>query len=171
MSSAVLYKLIKKDGRARRGEITTPHGTIQTPVFMPVGTAGAVKAMKPEDVKKMGAEIILGNTYHLYLRPGHELVREAGGQGIVPFQNFCHSMVPFLVRLNEPVRQRFGKLAEHAELFRPFRELPADRQIPGEKRPGGAHFIDIFPGAPQRRFFFARFQVPQQREAQRVELF
>ncbi len=79
MSSAVLYKLIKKDGRARRGEITTPHGTIQTPVFMPVGTAGAVKAMKPEDVKKMGAEIILGNTYHLYLRPGHELVREAGG--------------------------------------------------------------------------------------------
>ena len=79
MASAVLYKLIKKDGRARRGEITTPHGTIQTPVFMPVGTAGAVKAMKPEDVKKMGAEIILGNTYHLYLRPGHELVREAGG--------------------------------------------------------------------------------------------
>ncbi len=79
MSSAVLYKLIKKDGRARRGEIKTPHGTIQTPVFMPVGTAGAVKAMKPEDVKKMGAEIILGNTYHLYLRPGHELVREAGG--------------------------------------------------------------------------------------------
>lgn len=79
MASAVLYKLIKKDGRARRGEIKTPHGTIQTPVFMPVGTAGAVKAMKPEDVKKMGAEIILGNTYHLYLRPGHELVREAGG--------------------------------------------------------------------------------------------
>ena len=79
MASAVLYKLIKKDGRARRGEIVTPHGTIQTPVFMPVGTAGAVKAMKPEDVKKMGAEIILGNTYHLYLRPGHELVREAGG--------------------------------------------------------------------------------------------
>lgn len=79
MSSAVLYKLIKKDGRARCGEIKTPHGTIQTPVFMPVGTAGAVKAMKPEDVKKMGAEIILGNTYHLYLRPGHELVREAGG--------------------------------------------------------------------------------------------
>jgi len=79
MASAVLYKLIKKDGRARRGEIKTPHGTIQTPVFMPVGTAGAVKAMKPEDVKKLGAEIILGNTYHLYLRPGHELVREAGG--------------------------------------------------------------------------------------------
>ena len=79
MASAVLYKLIKNDGRARRGEIKTPHGTIQTPVFMPVGTAGAVKAMKPEDVKKMGAEIILGNTYHLYLRPGHELVREAGG--------------------------------------------------------------------------------------------
>ena len=79
MASAVLYKLIKKDGRARRGEIVTPHGTIQTPVFMPVGTAGAVKAMKPEDVKKMGAEIILGNTYHLYLRPGLGTLREAGG--------------------------------------------------------------------------------------------
>ncbi len=79
--SALTYKLIKKDKRtkARRGEITTNHGKIQTPVFMPVGTAGAVKAMRPEEVKEIGAEIILSNTYHLYLRPGHEIVREAGG--------------------------------------------------------------------------------------------
>ncbi|MGI6721961.1 MAG: tRNA guanosine(34) transglycosylase Tgt [Anaerovoracaceae bacterium] len=77
--TAVTYKLLHKDGKARRGEITTPHGTIQTPVFMPVGTAASVKAMKPEDVEKVGAEIILANTYHLYLRPGHEIVREAGG--------------------------------------------------------------------------------------------
>ncbi len=79
--SALTYKLIKKDKRtkARRGEITTKHGTIQTPVFMPVGTAGAVKAMRPEEVKEIGAEIILSNTYHLYLRPGHEIVRQAGG--------------------------------------------------------------------------------------------
>ena len=76
---AVTYKLIKKDGKARRGVVSTPHGDIQTPVFMPVGTAATVKAMKPEDVKKTGAEIILSNTYHLYLRPGHELIREAGG--------------------------------------------------------------------------------------------
>lgn len=59
--------------------IHTPHGDIQTPVFMPVGTQATVKAMRPEEVKEMGAEIILSNTYHLYLRPGHEIVREAGG--------------------------------------------------------------------------------------------
>lgn len=79
--NAVTYQLIKKDKRtkARRGMVHTPHGTIQTPVFMPVGTAATVKAMKPEDVRAMGADIILSNTYHLYLRPGHEVVREAGG--------------------------------------------------------------------------------------------
>lgn len=79
MNRAIAYKLIRKDGRARRGEISTPHGTIQTPVFMPVGTQGAVKAMKPEDVATMGADIILANTYHLFLRPGHEVVKAAGG--------------------------------------------------------------------------------------------
>ncbi len=76
---AVKYKLIKKDGKARRGEVSTPHGTIQTPVFMPVGTAGTVKAMKPETVESLGAEIILSNTYHLFLRPGHDVVKHAGG--------------------------------------------------------------------------------------------
>ena len=79
--AAVTYELIKKDSRtkARRGRVNTPHGIIETPVFMPVGTAGTVKAMKPEDVRDMGAQIILGNTYHLYLRPGHEVVKAAGG--------------------------------------------------------------------------------------------
>lgn len=79
--TAVKYELIKTDSRsrARRGRVHTPHGTIETPVFMPVGTAATVKAMRPEEVKEMGAEIILSNTYHLYLRPGHEIVREAGG--------------------------------------------------------------------------------------------
>lgn len=81
MKHAVTYELIKKDPktRARRGRLHTPHGTIETPVFMPVGTAATVKAMRPEDVKDLGAEIILSNTYHLYLRPGHDIVREAGG--------------------------------------------------------------------------------------------
>ena len=81
MKPAVTYELIKEDPRtrARRGRVTTPHGTIETPVFMPVGTAATVKAMRPEEVKELGAEIILSNTYHLYLRPGHEIVREAGG--------------------------------------------------------------------------------------------
>jgi len=79
--AAVTYELIKTDKRtkARRGRVRTPHGVIETPVFMPVGTAATVKAMRPEELKEMGAEIMLSNTYHLYLRPGHEIVREAGG--------------------------------------------------------------------------------------------
>lgn len=77
--TAVTYKLLTRDGKARRGEVTTPHGTIQTPVFMPVGTAATVKGVKPETVENIGAEIILSNTYHLYLRPGADIVREAGG--------------------------------------------------------------------------------------------
>lgn len=77
--TAVTYKLLHKDGKARRGTVSTPHGDIQTPVFMPVGTAATVKAMKPEAVEELGAEIILSNTYHLYLRPGHQVVKEAGG--------------------------------------------------------------------------------------------
>ncbi len=81
MKHAVTYTLKKKDNKtkARRGVLHTPHGDIQTPVFMPVGTQAAVKAVKPEEIKGMGAGIILSNTYHLYLRPGHELIKEAGG--------------------------------------------------------------------------------------------
>jgi queuine tRNA-ribosyltransferase len=56
---------------ARRGKLTTPHGTIETPVFMPVGTAATVKALTQEDLEELDAQIILANTYHLYLRPGH----------------------------------------------------------------------------------------------------
>ena len=79
--TAVTYQLMKTDSRtrARRGRVITPHGAIETPVFMPVGTAATVKAMRPEEVREMGAEIILSNTYHLYLRPGHEVVKAAGG--------------------------------------------------------------------------------------------
>ncbi len=64
---------------ARAGRLTTAHGSFETPVFMPVGTQGTVKAMTPDELKAMGVGIILSNTYHLYLRPGHDLVREAGG--------------------------------------------------------------------------------------------
>jgi len=66
-------------GRARAGKITTAHGAFKTPVFMPVGTQGTVKALSPEDLEEVGAKIILSNTYHLYLRPGHETVRKLGG--------------------------------------------------------------------------------------------
>ncbi len=64
---------------ARRGEVRTPHGTIQTPIFMPVGTQATVKGVTPENLKELGAQIILANTYHLFIRPGHELIRELGG--------------------------------------------------------------------------------------------
>ncbi|AMA72155.1 MULTISPECIES: tRNA guanosine(34) transglycosylase Tgt [Aneurinibacillus] len=78
---AVRYELIKtcKQTGARLGKLHTPHGTIDTPVFMPVGTLATVKTMTPEELKEMNAQIILSNTYHLFLRPGHELVAEAGG--------------------------------------------------------------------------------------------
>lgn len=75
------YELIHEDKEtgARAGIFHTPHGDIETPVFMPVGTQATVKTMTPEELKECDAQIILSNTYHLYLRPGHELVREAGG--------------------------------------------------------------------------------------------
>jgi len=78
---AVRYELIKqcRHSGARLGKLHTPHGVIETPVFMPVGTQATVKAMTPEELKENGAEIILSNTYHLYLRPGAELIKEAGG--------------------------------------------------------------------------------------------
>ncbi|MCJ7482032.1 MAG: tRNA-guanine transglycosylase, partial [Thermodesulfovibrionales bacterium] len=67
------------DGHARAGLIETNKGLIHTPVFMPVGTVGTVKAMSPDELKEIGAEIILSNTYHLYLRPGHEIIKSLGG--------------------------------------------------------------------------------------------
>lgn len=73
------FTLTHRDGPARRGTITTPHGDIETPAFMPVGTQGAVKAMTARDLQDIGASIILGNTYHLYLRPGDALIARRGG--------------------------------------------------------------------------------------------
>ncbi|OXM15381.1 tRNA guanosine(34) transglycosylase Tgt [Paenibacillus herberti] len=78
---AVTYELIKvcKQSGARLGRVHTPHGVIETPAFMPVGTQATVKTMSPEELKGMDAHIILSNTYHLWLRPGHELIQKAGG--------------------------------------------------------------------------------------------
>src|SRR3989339_81634 len=73
------FELLKKDGKARLGILHTPHGDIETPYFMPVGTQGTVKAIFPSDLIKMGTEIILANTYHLYLRPGLDIIKQAGG--------------------------------------------------------------------------------------------
>ncbi len=73
------FDLLSTDGVARRGRLTLPHGTIETPAFMPVGTYGSVKAMTPRDLVDVGAEIILGNTFHLWLRPGLDVIGEFGG--------------------------------------------------------------------------------------------
>ncbi|MBP7251991.1 MAG: tRNA guanosine(34) transglycosylase Tgt [Alphaproteobacteria bacterium] len=75
----ILFDILAESGAARRGRLTTAHGTIETPAFMTVGTVGTVKGMHPEAVAATGAEIILGNTYHLMLRPGADLVAEMGG--------------------------------------------------------------------------------------------
>ena len=73
------FTLEKTDGGARAGTLTLPHGTVRTPAFMPVGTHGAVRGLSMEEVRRTGAQIVLGNTYHLHLRPGEEVVRTLGG--------------------------------------------------------------------------------------------
>jgi len=79
MTASFTFTLHKTDGMARRGAFVTPHGQVRTPAFMPVGTAGTVKGLKPEDVRATNSEIVLGNTYHLMLRPGPERVAALGG--------------------------------------------------------------------------------------------
>lgn len=74
-----MFELVAQDDGARRGRLTLPHGTVETPVFMPCGTYGTVKAMTPDDLREVGTQILLGNTFHLLLRPGDEQIREFGG--------------------------------------------------------------------------------------------
>lgn len=87
----MLFKLIKENNGARRGQLSFDRGTIQTPAFMPVGTYGTVKAMTPEELTGIGAEIILGNTFHLMLRPGTEIIRKHGD-----LHDFMHWQKPIL---------------------------------------------------------------------------
>ena len=91
MSDAFSFTLLKTDGGARRGEIVTPHGRVQTPAFMPVGTQGTVKGLTPDIVRATGAEIVLGNTYHLMLRPVAERIAALGG-----LHAFMHWPLPIL---------------------------------------------------------------------------
>jgi queuine tRNA-ribosyltransferase len=73
------FRVTHRDGQARRGELVTPHGAVETPAFMPVGTRGAVKAVTMQQLEDLGAQIVLGNTYHLYLKPGDSLIARCGG--------------------------------------------------------------------------------------------
>src|SRR3990170_6644123 len=77
--SAFSFRVTHTDGTARCGVMSTPHGDVQTPAFMPVGTQGAIKGVTHRDLEDLGAEILLGNTYHLYLRPGDDLIARRGG--------------------------------------------------------------------------------------------
>src|SRR3977135_557552 len=83
-----MFSLLQTDpaSKARLGRLTTAHGVIDTPVFMPVGTQGSVKALDPRELREMGTQIILGNTYHLHIRPRSTLIRPAGG--LPPFINW-----------------------------------------------------------------------------------
>ena len=94
MTPAITYELIAKDERtgARAGIIHTPHGSFETPIFMPVGTQASVKGVSPDELKDLGAGIILSNTYHLFLRPGMELIREAGG--LHKFMHWDRAILP-----------------------------------------------------------------------------
>jgi queuine tRNA-ribosyltransferase len=91
MTSAFGFELMSTSGAARRGRIQTAHGTVETPAFMPVGTYGTVKAMTPEELEQLGADIVLGNTFHLMLRPGGAVIRDHGG-----LHGFMHWRRPIL---------------------------------------------------------------------------
>ena len=116
MSEPFCFRLTKTDGAARRGEIVTPHGKVQTPAFMPVGTQGTVKGLDPEAVAATGAEIVLGNTYHLMLRPGAERIAALGG--LHAFMNWPRAILTdsggFQVMSLSPLR----KLSEQGVTFR-----------------------------------------------------
>ncbi len=104
------YELLKTDGTARVGRIETPRGAIRTPAFMPVGTAGTVKAMYPNQVRELGADIVLGNTYHLMLRPGAEEVAALGG-----LQSFMQWDGPILTDSGGFQVMSLAKLAKMSE--------------------------------------------------------
>jgi len=89
--SGFAFRLHKSDGRARLGEIATAHGVVRTPAFMPVGTQAAVKAMRPDEVRALGTDIVLANTYHLMLRPGAERIASLGG--LHKFMNWPHPIL------------------------------------------------------------------------------
>src|SRR3954471_10081110 len=91
MTRVFSFHLLTADGAARSGEITTPHGVVRTPAFMPVGTQATVKGLTPDEVRRTGADILLGNTYHLMLRPGAERIAALGGLHI--FMNWPHPIL------------------------------------------------------------------------------
>jgi queuine tRNA-ribosyltransferase len=116
MPNAFTFRLIGTDGAARRGEITTPHGRVQTPAFMPVGTQATVKTLPPDEVERTGAEIVLGNTYHLMLRPGAERIASLGG--LHRFMNWPHPILTDSGGFQVMSLSQLRKIEEQAVTFR-----------------------------------------------------
>src|SRR5262245_25518969 len=132
------FELLSTDGLARRGRSTTPHGVVETPMFMPVGTQATVKGLTPEQLKGAGARIILGNTYHLTLRPGDELIAALGG--LHRFMDWDGPLLTdsggFQVYSLAPTR----KITDHGAVFRsridrsPL-EQPPEKAVPVQENP------------------------------------
>ena len=132
MTKQVTFTLQATDGMSRRGRIDTPRGDIQTPAFMPVGTLGTVKAMYPEQVRETGADILLGNTYHLMLRPGAE--RVAGLGGLHTFMDWARPILTDSGGFQVMSLSKLRKLTEKGVTFRSHidgsaHELTPERSI------------------------------------------
>jgi queuine tRNA-ribosyltransferase len=116
MTDAFSFKLLATDGKARRGELSMPRGTVRTPAFMPVGTGGTVKAMYMDQVRALGSDIILGNTYHLMLRPGAERVASLGG--LHEFARWPHPILTDSGGFQVMSLSQLRKLTENGVTFR-----------------------------------------------------
>src|ERR1700674_2972439 len=109
------FRLHKTDGGARLGEIKTAHGVVRTPAFMPVGTQAAVKAMRPDEVRALGTDIVLANTYHLMLAPGAERIAALGG--LHKFMNWPHPILTDSGGFQVMSLAKLRKLSEHGVTF------------------------------------------------------
>src|SRR6202795_976816 len=116
MTTANHFELLACDGQARTGKLTTPHGVVRTPAFMPVGTAGAMKGLHWREVREAGADIVLGNTYHLMLRPGAERIAALGG--LQHFTGWQGTMLTDSGRLPVMALAQLRKVCERAVTFR-----------------------------------------------------
>ncbi|MGD0225046.1 MAG: tRNA guanosine(34) transglycosylase Tgt [Terriglobia bacterium] len=114
----IKFEILAEDegSRARAGLLHTPHGVVETPIFMPVGTGGTVKGMTQDDLEALGVQILLGNTYHLYLRPGHELIREAGG--LHRFMSWPHPILTDSGGFQVMSLKSLGRVTEDGVSFR-----------------------------------------------------
>ena len=116
LSRDLVFELLAKDGAARRGELTLPHGKVQTPVFQAVGTYGTVKAMTPRDLRDCGTQMLLGNTFHLMLRPGDERIRDLGG--LHKFMQWDGPILTDSGGFQEFSLGDLRKMTEHSVVFR-----------------------------------------------------